>query len=163
MDRKRGEVSASFFDDEKLDKLCDWIAEGNSMISFFKENEDMGNRSSFYRWLRNHATEEQKELYDQANIDGEYSMFDDCIAIADHSEHDTIYTERGEKPDKEWIARSKLRVETRYKALARRNPKKWGEATLLKLGAEKEDEVVEITMSMGKRDVGGSSGESEQA
>ena len=54
----------------------------------------------------------------------------DALEIADNvgSEHkDTIETKFGEIPNKEWILRSKLRVETRLKLLAKWDPKRYGE------------------------------------
>ena len=52
----------------------------------------------------------------------------DAMRIADNSEQDTILTDKGsEIPNKEWIARSRLRVETRLKLLAKWDPKRYGE------------------------------------
>lgn len=55
----------------------------------------------------------------------------DALAIADAGEHDTITFEKNgqmvEIPDKEWMLRSKLRVETRLKLLAKWDPKRYGE------------------------------------
>ncbi len=51
----------------------------------------------------------------------------DALAIADAATHDTIETAKGPMPDKEWIMRSKLRVETRLKLLAKWDPKRYGE------------------------------------
>lgn len=54
----------------------------------------------------------------------------DALAIADGSDRDTIAFERAgqmvEIPDKEWILRTKLRVETRLKLLAKWDPKRYG-------------------------------------
>jgi hypothetical protein len=55
----------------------------------------------------------------------------DALAIADAGENDTIAFEKNgheiEIPDKEWILRSKLRVETRLRLLAKWDPKRYGE------------------------------------
>ena len=52
----------------------------------------------------------------------------DALAIADNTEQDTILTDKGgETPNSEWISRSKLRVETRLKLLAKWDPKRYGE------------------------------------
>lgn len=51
----------------------------------------------------------------------------EAIAIADMSTGDTIETKFGPIPDKEWIMRSKLRVETRLKLLAKWDPKRYGD------------------------------------
>jgi len=56
----------------------------------------------------------------------------DAIAIADEvTDKDTItFTRQGEEvsmPNKEWILRSKLRVETRLKLLSKWDPKRYGD------------------------------------
>jgi hypothetical protein len=57
----------------------------------------------------------------------------DALAIADHTANDTSVTESGQQiPNNEWITRSRLRVETRLKLLAKWDPKRYGDATLLK-------------------------------
>jgi hypothetical protein len=55
----------------------------------------------------------------------------DALAIADHVADDTVATEHGEKPNAEWISRSKLRVETRLKLLAKWDPKRYGDKQLV--------------------------------
>lgn len=56
----------------------------------------------------------------------------DALAIADEvTDKDTIRFTRGEEevemPNKEWLMRSKLRVETRLKLLAKWDPKRYGD------------------------------------
>lgn len=52
----------------------------------------------------------------------------DALAIADNAAQDTILTDKGgEIPNSEWISRSRLRVETRLKLLAKWDPKRYGE------------------------------------
>jgi hypothetical protein len=51
----------------------------------------------------------------------------DALDIADAAENDTVKTETGERPNTEWISRSKLRVETRLKLLAKWDPKRYGD------------------------------------
>lgn len=52
----------------------------------------------------------------------------DALAIADEvTERDTILTQHGEIPNKEWLLRSKLRVETRLKLLSKWDPKRYGD------------------------------------
>jgi len=52
----------------------------------------------------------------------------DALNIADEvTDKDTIVTKFGEIPNKEWLMRSKLRVETRLKLLAKWDPKRYGD------------------------------------
>ena len=53
----------------------------------------------------------------------------DCLDIADDASRDTklVGEEGREVADSEWIARSKLRVDTRLKLLAKWDPKRYGD------------------------------------
>lgn len=51
----------------------------------------------------------------------------DCLAIADNAGADYVATEDGARLDAENIQRSKLRVETRLKLLAKWDPKRYGD------------------------------------
>ena len=78
---------------------------------------------------------------DWASVDGEFERaiarareagFDkialDALAIADDTANDTKKTKDGdEQANSEWITRSRLRVETRLKLLAKWDPKRYGE------------------------------------
>lgn len=56
----------------------------------------------------------------------------DALAIADETKHDTKKLENGqEAPNSEWITRSRLRVDTRLKLLAKWDPKRYGDKTLV--------------------------------
>lgn len=55
-------------------------------------------------------------------------MAEEILDIADETNHDTIIDENGnEKPNSEWINRSKLRVDARKWLLAKMQPKKYGD------------------------------------
>lgn len=60
----------------------------------------------------------------------------DCLSIADETAFDTklVGDDKREVADTEWISRSKLRVETRLKLLAKWDPKRYGDAMLHKHG-----------------------------
>jgi len=51
----------------------------------------------------------------------------ECLDIADEVSRDTVATEQGERPNTEWISRSKLRVETRLRLLAKWDPRRYGD------------------------------------
>lgn len=70
----------------------------------------------------------------------------DALAIADDGSLDTIETKEGNLiMDKEWVARSKLRVETRLKLLAKWDPKRYGERLAL---AGDESAPLSISVNM---------------
>lgn len=64
----------------------------------------------------------------RAREDGFDAIAADCLEIADETGRDTRVGQNGEEQaDGEWISRSRLRVETRLKLLAKWDPKRYGE------------------------------------
>lgn len=69
--------------------------------------------------------------YARAREDGFDAIALDCLRIADDDSGDVIETENGPRQDKEFAARSRLRVDTRLKLLAKWDPKRYGDRTIL--------------------------------
>ena len=67
-------------------------------------------------------------------------LADQIIEIADYSEHDTIEAEKGEMENREWVNRSKLRVEARKWIASKLKPKQYGDK--LDIDAKIESKVV---------------------
>jgi len=72
----------------------------------------------------------------RAREDGEDKIAADCLEIADNATNDYMTKQDGEGAaayalNGEHIQRSKLRIETRLKLLAKWNPKKYGERASL--------------------------------
>lgn len=66
--------------------------------------------------------------YARAREEGFDAIALDALYIADDNGQDTRYGKDGqEMPDSEWISRSKLRVETRLKLLAKWDPRRYGD------------------------------------
>ena len=64
----------------------------------------------------------------RAREDGFDAIAQECLTIADATDYDDEFTESGGvKPNSEWISRSRLRVETRLKLLAKWDPKRYGD------------------------------------
>lgn len=102
--------------------------------------ERLGKGEPLAKICRDEAMPAVRTVGDWANLDEGVSAsiarareegFDaialDCLEIADEKSMDTIVTEFGEKPNSEWIARSKLRIETRLKLLSKWDPKRYGD------------------------------------
>lgn len=100
------------------------IEEGASLRSVLKRN-DMPNKQTFFNWI--YEDKEKVDQYARACEKRAESIFEDILEIADDSSNDTIYTDKGEYPDKEWMARSRLRVDSRKWMLGKMNPKKYGD------------------------------------
>jgi hypothetical protein len=87
-------------------------------------------KSTFFYWLKNKP--ELMDSYLRAREAGTYAIADECIAIADDDAKDTLQIKDkrgevvGEKPNTEWIARSKVRYEARKWLCEKFNPKRFG-------------------------------------
>jgi hypothetical protein len=69
----------------------------------------------------------------RAREEGYDALAAQCLDIADETAFDTIIGENGDRANTEWISRSKLRVETRLKLLAKWDPKRYGDKTTTEL------------------------------
>jgi len=104
--------------------------------------------STWGDWVNN--DEALAIAYARAREIGFDAIAADCLAIADETGSDTKINSNGDRvPDSEWISRSKLRVETRLKLLAKWDPKRYGDATMLKHadadGEKLEREIDDVT------------------
>lgn len=110
---------------EVIQRILDGLSKGTP-LTVICSADDMPATRTVATWA-----EEDPEL--SANIArAREAGFDqialDALAIADDSTRDTITLDKGgAMPNSEWISRSKLRVETRLKLLAKWDPKRYGE------------------------------------
>lgn len=100
------------------------IEEGNSLRATLRM-EGMPASITFYEWIDN--DKEKAIHYARACEKRADAIFEDIIDIADNTDNDTIYTDKGEIPNSEWIARSRLKVDARKWMLSKMNPKKYGD------------------------------------
>jgi hypothetical protein len=82
------------------------------------------------KWLHEHA--EFRAAYAQAKLDQADLIFDECLEIADDASGDrkTVTRNDGsevEVIDQEFVARSKLRIDTRLRMAAKLSPKRYGD------------------------------------
>jgi hypothetical protein len=127
------------YDPKLVDEVCDRIAEGETLRAICRE-EHMPSPQVIYRWMA--ADPSFKERFAQARELGEEVIVQECLDIADNATNDWM-----EKLDKnaqpigwvlngEHVQRSKLRIETRLKLLAKWNPRKWGDRQIIAGDAE---------------------------
>jgi hypothetical protein len=124
--KKRPPGRVSTYTKERGALICERLAKGETLASICRE-AGMPGYSTVHDWIAAHK--EFAGCIAQARARGFDVIAEDCLAIADETSRDTIYTEQGERPDSEWIARSKLRVDTRLKLLAKWDPKRYGDLT----------------------------------
>lgn len=80
---------------------------------------------TFYDWVD--EDDDKVKRYMRAREDRADKIADEILEIADDSCNDNLETERGLIENKEWVNRSKLRVESRKWLLAKLNPTKYGD------------------------------------
>lgn len=78
-----------------------------------------------YRWKAEDATFSARIA--GAREAGFDAIAEECLDIADDTSRDTLTDDNGDRANTEWISRSKLKIETRLKLLAKWDPKRYGD------------------------------------
>lgn len=126
-------------------ELCERIMNGRSLRDVCRD-DDMPEITKFYRRL--HADPELAQQYARATSVRADMMFDEMFEIADN-------TEIGEKrkidadgaveiTEGDMIEHRRLKIDTRKWALARMNPRKYGDKTLI--GSDPENPLPGVTI-----------------
>ncbi len=100
------------------------LRKGEPMVVILRD-DGMPGGDALEEWRVNDP--EIDRLMARARRDGFDAIAAECLAIADDTSGDTIVGKTGERPDSEWIQRSKLKIETRLKLLAKWDPKRYGD------------------------------------
>lgn len=130
------------------DHICDGLANGISLRELCREDESMPAQSTVFRWLA--QDESFREQYTRAREAQADVMADEILAIADETERDTVETETGKRPDAEWIARSRLRVDARKWLASKMAPKKYGDKLDVGIGGIPDAPAVQINIVKAK-------------
>jgi hypothetical protein len=110
--------------------VCEAIASTPRGIDYLcATHEGFPSPRSIDNWLVEHI--EFRKAYEVAKLRQADLLFDQCLEIADDSSGDTKTIKRNdgrevEVMDREWVARSDLRVRTRLQMAGKLNPKKYG-------------------------------------
>jgi len=124
------------YSDDLAGVICGRLADGESLRSICR-GEGMPSVSMVMRWLG--ANDQFREQYARAREVQAESMFEEMLEIADDGRNDWVEKEQGSAVDHEHVSRSKRRVDTRKWMLARMAPKKYGDATNIKLSGDAEN------------------------
>jgi hypothetical protein len=113
----------------KADEIIAWISDGKTLREFCRQ-EGNPSPATVYAWID--KDQEFARRFARARELGEDAIAQECLAIADDASNDweTRKNKKGEEyiaPNPEMVLRSRLRVETRLKLLAKWNPKKYGD------------------------------------
>jgi hypothetical protein len=126
-------MPAPSFTEAKAARILERLSKGEPLTSICRDRGMPAVRTVSH-WKDEHP--EFAEAFAKAREDGFDALAAECLEIADDASRDTIHGKKGDFPDTEWIARSKLRVETRLKLLAKWDPKRYGERSEVKLSGE---------------------------
>jgi len=115
-----------------LDTICERLSNGQPLAEVCRE-DGMPDRSTVWDWEEADPAISQRIA--RARENGEDVIAAECLAIADDSRNDFINLLADEGDEKallartngEAVQRSKLRVETRLKLLAKWNPRRWAD------------------------------------
>lgn len=124
----------SKYSEKVVSDICARLAEGEPMAQICRD-EGM----PAYRTVKDWADEDSPRgkavsaAIARAREEGFDALAAECLEIADDGSRDYTQTTDGRiVPDHDHIQRSKLRIETRLKLLAKWDPKRYGEAVTLK-------------------------------
>ena len=115
----------STFEQRIADEILDRLSSGEPLAQICRDDHMPAVRT-VYDWRD--ANEAFAAGFGRAREEGFDAIALDALYIADDNGQDTRYSKDGqEMPDSEWISRSKLRVETRLKLLAKWDPRRYGD------------------------------------
>lgn len=114
----------SSYTPETAAEICERLALGESLRAICG-SDSMPDQTTVYRWIRDR--EAFRQQYARAREDQAETMLDQILTIADDTSNDTEITDQGERPNSEWITRSRLRVDARKWAMSKLAPKKYGD------------------------------------
>ncbi len=113
---------------EMGDYICELVAStGHGLLKLTELYPELPDKVTINRWR--HRLPEFRNQYAQAKIEQADILAEECLEIADNSSQDTMIDNEGfERCNTEFIARSRLRVDTRKWLAAKLLPKQYGKA-----------------------------------
>lgn len=115
------------FSQEIADKICLQLSTSCKGLAKICEDNSMPTVRTVYNWLRNPEYVDFLHLYTRAREEQAHFMAEEIIDIADDVSKDNLTTEVGEIENREWVNRSKIRIEARKWLASKLLPKKYGD------------------------------------
>lgn len=123
---------------DTLNEICDLMVNEKLSLRSVLLKDGMPSSRTFYQWIAN--DEDKEKQYARACKDRADALFDELLDIADDGQNDYMIKNGYTALDSEHIQRSKLRVDTRKWALAKMNPRKYGDKLDVTTDGEKVNE-----------------------
>lgn len=124
----------TLYTSELANEICERLGEGEPLRQICRD-ERMPHWTTVYDWKA--SNEEFSLRIARAREAGHDAIASDCLQIADDGLNDTYMDEDGNKrTDTDVIQRSKLRIETRLKLLAKWDPKRYGDKVDINHGGQ---------------------------
>lgn len=121
----------SKYSEELVNEICRRISTGSDGLNKICEEKDMPSTVTVYGWLNNPKYIEFLNKYVRAREEQADLLADEIIQIADETSKDTLLIKQHgvltEVENKEWINRSRLRVDARKWKASKLAPKKYGD------------------------------------
>lgn len=133
---------------ELIEEICARLSKGEPLAVICRD-KGMPDPSTVWDWQQKDPVVSQAIA--RAREAGEDAIAADCLLIADDASGDYRMGERSVLVDQDHIQRSRLRIETRLKLLAKWNPKRWGEKVDLNHGGQKENPIQLLLGQLGNK------------
>lgn len=128
-----------------MDEIIHRIGTGEPLRQICRDDH-MPSFGAVYDWLE--TDKDFSSRFARARERGEEAIAQECLDIADNATNDWMVSHgqdsTGWKLNGEHVQRSKIRIDTRLKLLAKWNPKKWGEKVDLNHGIQPEDPLATL-------------------
>lgn len=123
--KKKGRPT-KYTDDLALE-ICARLSKGETLLSICR-SDHMPHRVTVYDWLWDKRHEEFHNMYARARRVQAHGYVDEIIEISDNKQNDSYCDEYGnEKPNHEYMQRSRLRVDSRKWFASKVMPKIYGD------------------------------------
>ena len=131
------------FNQEIADKICEIIATTTKSLRTICNDEDMPSVTTLLKWVR--ERKDFAEQYARAKEEQADMLIEEIIDIADDNSEDLLGEDKnGNKiENKEFVNRSRIRIDTRKWLASKLKPKKYGEKIEIdvkKGGLDKKEE-----------------------
>lgn len=141
---------SSSFDPQVGTAICERLANGESLRKAAKAEGTT--HVSVLRWLDDFP--EFSDQYARAREIGYRLLADQILEISDDSSGDVVETENGPKANAEFVARSRLRVDSRKWMLSKMLPKIYGDKLDLTHGGNVTISIAEAVRAFDERRAG---------